>query len=179
MSSKKFIIAMIVFLVVMIVGTFVITKIIISSDLSGSEESSDVDTSVESEEEIKKKIEEENQKYNNALGEDVKKMVNALAAFQTNNRGAIPKDWNIYYDVYLDSNVLEKYEFAICDIKTGSCPDSKNLNWYQHKKIVYVAKHARCNNNNLVYSANAKAVAFISTKMSDSTLPAGNVCANN
>lgn len=178
MSNKKLIISSIVAIVVIVTAALVALNIINSNGgRITNPEPAIVDETKQ--EQDAKTAAEKIKIYNDTLITDVKKMVVALKGFQNANSGRIPVDWNIYYDVYLDSDLIEKYDFALCDMASGTCPDMTKLNWNDDGGVVYVAKHSYCRSENIVFSNSSKKVSFIVTRKTEDGRSGGNVCANN
>ena len=177
MNNKKFIIAVSVSVVVIIAAAALAINFIKNSDGRIAEPTPAVQD--ETPEEQKEMTEAEKIKaYNDGLSSDIKEMVSTLKQFQNANGGRVPTDWNIYYDVYLDSTILDKYDFALCDMASGTCPNALKLTWQNNPRIVYVAKHAICRGDNIVYSNSSKKVAFVSVRKTADE-GKGNVCLNN
>ena len=178
MSNKKLIISSIVAVVLIITAALVALNIVQNNGgRIGDPEPAIVDESKA--EQDAKTAAEKIKIYNDSLITDTKEMVAVLKNFQTANGGRIPVDWNIYYDVYLDTELLDKYDFALCDMASGTCPNMTKLNWNDDGGVVYVAKHAFCRSENIIFSNSSKKVAFITTRKTEDGRSGGNVCANN
>jgi hypothetical protein len=178
MSNKKLIISSIVAIVMIVSAALVALNIIKSSGGRITDpEPAIVDESKK--EQDAKTAAEKIKIYNDTLITDTKKMVAALKTFQKANNGRIPVDWNIYYDVYLDLELIDKYDFALCDMASGTCPDMTKLNWNDDGGVVYVAKHSFCRSENIIFSNSSKKVSFITTRKTEDGRSGGNVCANN
>lgn len=178
MSNKKLIISSIIAVVAIITGALVALNIVKESGGRVTNPEPAIQDETKPEEEAKS-VAEKIKIYNDTLITDVKHMVATLKDFQAANGGRIPVDWNIYYDVYLDAAIVDKYEFALCDMAAGTCPNMTKLNWYENGKVVYVAKHAFCRGENIIFSNSSKKVSFITTRKTEDGRSGGNVCYNN
>ncbi len=143
----------------------------------------EIETTQEEEQPTAEEIEERKQvdirAYNDELQRDLNEMVSTLKQFQKRNNGRIPVDFNIFYDVYLDSEIVAKYDFSLCSMSEGTCPDTSKFSWDKNKRIIFVMKNSVCKNGNVVRISSRTKVAFLSTKQTDDGSFGGNLCQSN
>lgn len=186
LSLEKILIIVIIFFAVLLIGLIVANIIKNNSNKSNQtaessstekKEKEEIDYSTEDDAEADNSI--ATKQFNNDLMFDVTKYISAVVQYQANNRGAIPTtddNWNSFHRNYLETELVNKYQFVHCDHELGNCTLPTALSWAKDGGIIYTASHATCEGENIVYATGKRKLAVYTHLKGESN---GINCQNN